>query len=97
MKTQSRTVQQQFITLALTMAWQLALVVLVPVIIGTQLDMLYDTGRLYTFVGLGVALVGSVFVLWQTVRSANRVPVPKLTSSQKRAIKKSYEDEDEAD
>lgn len=76
------------------MSWQLALVVLVPIIMGVKLDKAFHTGSLYTFIGLGVAFAGSAAVMWRAVRTANRLPVPKLTGAQKRAIRKSYEDED---
>ena len=83
-----------FVSMALTMTWQLAIVVLVPILAGTQLDKHMGTGSTYTFVGLGIAVVGSIAVMWRTLQTANQVPVPKLTDAQKRAIKKSYEEED---
>jgi len=83
-----------FVTMALTMSWQLALVILVPIFAGVQLDKAFGTGTVLTFVGLGVALIGSIAVMWRTMQIANRLPVPKLTDAQKRAIKKAYEEED---
>ncbi len=77
------------------MTWQLAVVVLVPVLGGVELDKATGTSSAYVWVGLGVALLGSILVMWRTVRAANRLPVPKLTASQKRAIQKSYEAEDD--
>jgi len=79
--------------MALNMTWQLALVVLVPVVLGVQLDKALDTSFI-TFIGLGVAFVGSAGVMWRTMQVANRLPVPKLTAAQKRAVQKSYEEED---
>lgn len=81
-------------TMALNMSWQLAIVVLVPIIIGVKLDKTYGTQEVWTFIGLGVALVGAILVMWRAVRVANRLPVPKLTEGQKRAIQKQYEEED---
>lgn len=83
-----------FVSMALTMSWQLALVVLVPIFAGAKLDRSVGSGDTYTFVGLGIALIGSIAVMWRTMQTANRIPVPKLTDAQKRAIKKSYEEED---
>ncbi len=80
---------------AATMSWQLALVVLIPVISGAMLDKKLGTAPAGTLVGLAVALVGSVVVIRQAVQAANRIPVPKLTAAQKRAIQKSYEEDDE--
>jgi hypothetical protein len=42
-----------------------------------------------------IALLASIAVMWRTMQVANRLPVPKLTESQRRAIKKSYEEEDD--
>ena len=83
-----------FVSMALTMSWQLALVVLVPILAGVKLDKVFGTGETLTFVGLGVAVLGSVAIMWRTLQVANRLPVPKLTDEQKRAIKKAYEEED---
>lgn len=83
-----------FVSMALTMSWQLAIVVLVPIFAGAKLDKSVGSGETYTFIGLGVALLGSIAVMWRAMQTANRLPVPKLTDAQKRAIKKSYEEED---
>jgi hypothetical protein len=93
-QTKSRKAQSQFVSLGLTMGWQLAVVVLVPVIIGVQLDKTMGTSFVWTFVGLGVALVGSGFVMWRTMQKANSFPVPKLSKDEKRAVQKSYEEDD---
>jgi hypothetical protein len=84
-----------FIVMALNMSWQMAIVFLVPVIGGVKLDKHYDTNYLFTFIGLGVATVGSGLVMWRTLKLANNMPVPKLTAAQKRKIQKEYELEDE--
>jgi F0F1-type ATP synthase assembly protein I len=87
--------KRQFVALALTMSWQLAVVVIVPVLIGVQLDK-HAAGNsyVYTFIGLAIALLGSAAVMWHMLQRANRLPVQKLTDAQKRAIKKSYEEDD---
>lgn len=83
-----------FFSMALNMSWQLAVVVLIPVIGGVWLDKAFNTSHLFTFIGLGVALLGCIAVMWRTMQVANRLPVPKLSAAQKRQIQKSYEDED---
>jgi len=83
-----------FLNLVVNMTWQLAAVVLVPILVGVKLDKVFGTHDTLTFVGLGLALLGSIAVMWRAMQTANRVPVPKLTDAQKRAIKKSYEEED---
>jgi hypothetical protein len=90
----SKTATSIFINMALTMAWQLALVVLMPIIAGVEIDKAAHSGSTFTFIGLGVAVLGSIFVMWRTMQAANKQPVPKLSEAQKKAIKKSYEDED---
>ncbi len=89
------TVQRQFVQMALNMGWQLAVVVLVPVIGGVYLDRALDTAHVFTFVGLALALVGTVIVMWRAMQAANSLPVPKLTDEQKRDIKKAYEEDDD--
>ncbi len=87
--------RQQFLAAALTMSWQLAVVVLVPIIGGVELGKKLGATSAWTFAGLGLALIGSGLVMWQAMQAANRLPVPKLTEAQKRAVQKSYEEEDE--
>ncbi len=91
---QSINARGQFVGMALNMSWQLAIAVLVPILAGVKLDKALRSGYTFTYVGLGLALIGSVAVMWRTMQAANRLPVPKLTAEQKRAIKKAYEDED---
>lgn len=76
------------------MSWQLAIVVIVPIVVGAQLDKHFHAGNLWVFVGLALALMMSTAVVWRMVQLANRLPVPKLTAAEKRAIQKSYEEED---
>jgi len=83
-----------FLALAFNMSWQLAIVVLVPILAGVKLDKALGTHQLLTFVGLGLAVVGAAAVMWRAMQRANRLPVPKLTEAQKRAVKKAYEEED---
>lgn len=77
------------------MSWQLAIVFLIPVIGGVKLDKHFGTSYLFTFIGLGLATLGSGAVMWRTLKVANSMPVPKLTAAQKRKIQKQYEEEDE--
>ena len=88
-------VRRQFVSATITMSWQLAIVVLVPIIGGVELDKAFGTSHVCLFIGLAIAAIGTTVVLWRTAQAANRIPVPKLTEAQRRAIKKSYEEEDE--
>lgn len=83
-----------FIVMALNMSWQLAVVVLLPVIGGAELDKAAGTS-VYLFIGLGLAVVGSAGVMWHAMQVANRLPVPKLTDAERRRIQKQYEEDDE--
>ena len=81
--------------MAVNMTWQLAVVVLVPVIGGVMLDKKLNMSPVLLLVGLAVALLGSIAVMWRTMQTANRLPVPKLTEEQRRAVQKSYEEDDD--
>jgi F0F1-type ATP synthase assembly protein I len=84
-----------FFALAIDMSWKLALVILGPIIGGTYLDNALETAPLFTVIGLLMAVVGSIAVMWQVVKVANRQPVPKLTEAQRRQIREEYEKDDE--
>lgn len=92
---ESRSARNAFFVMTLNMSWQLAIVVVVPLALGAWLDQKFDTGNLWVFVGLAVALVASTAVVWRIVQQASRLPVPKLTNAQRRAIRKQYEEEDD--
>jgi len=94
-RNQTDATRQLFFSSAMNMSWQLALVVLVPVIGGVQLDKAFGTKYVCTFIGLGLALLGSGLVMWRTMQAANRLPVPKLTEAERRRIQKSYEEDDD--
>jgi len=81
--------------MAIDMSWKLAIVVLVPIIGGYELDKHLKTSPAFIIAGFLLAMAGMALVMWQTLQTANSLPVPKLTTDQKRAIKKSYEEDDE--
>lgn len=81
--------------MALDMSWRLAIAVLVPIIGGVELDKRLKTSPTLTIIGFGLAMIGMGLVLWQTLQSANRLPVPKLTAAQRKAIQKQYEEDDD--
>ncbi len=85
-----------FVSMALDMSWRLALVVLVPIVGGFELDKHFKTTPSLTIIGFVVAMAGMGFVLWQALQTANHIPVPKLSAAQKRAIKKQYQEDDDA-
>ena len=78
------------------MSWQLAIVVLVPIIGGVELDKAFGSSHICLFIGLALAAVGTIAVLWRAiVQAADRLPVPKLTDAQRNEIRKSYEEDDD--
>jgi F0F1-type ATP synthase assembly protein I len=90
----SAEIRNQFVTMAVTMTWQLAIAVLVPIIAGVQIGKAVHDETTGVIVGLVVAVTGSVVVMRRTVQAANHVEVPKLTPVQKRAVQKQYEEDD---
>ena len=84
-----------FFVAFLNMSWQLAIAVLVPIIGGVMLDKKLGTPHVFLFVGLALALLGTVLVLWRTMQEANKLPVPKLTDAQRREIQRQYEEDDD--
>ena len=61
-----------FVGMALDMSWRLAIVVLVPVIGGYQLDRTLNTSPALVIVGFVIAMAGTGLVLWQTMQGANK-------------------------
>lgn len=55
--------RSEFYVAALNMGWQLAVVVLLPIVGGYKLDAHYSTLPLWTLVGLVVSLAGSIVVI----------------------------------
>lgn len=71
---QVATAKQAFIASALSMSWQLAAVVLIPVIGGAKLDEHFKTTPLITIVGFIVASIGLVLVLWRQLHVLSPIP-----------------------
>jgi F0F1-type ATP synthase assembly protein I len=60
--------QTQFLVAAMNMSWQLAVVVLVPVIGGFEIDKKLHTLPLLTIVGFVVAMAGMALVVWHQLQ-----------------------------
>jgi F0F1-type ATP synthase assembly protein I len=69
-----------FVGMALDMSWRLALVVLLPIIGGFELDSRLGTTPLITVVGFLIAMVGFGLVLWRTTQAASQMPETKTAS-----------------
>ena len=72
-----------FVSMALDMSWRLAVVVLVPIIGGFELDKQFNTSPLLVVVGFILAMGGMGLVMWQTVQAANEIPVPAVVKPEK--------------
>jgi len=69
----SQTARADFFVAALNMSWQLAIVVLVPIIGGVELDRKLHTSPLLVIVGFVAAMAGTALVLWRALQVANRI------------------------
>jgi F0F1-type ATP synthase assembly protein I len=66
-----------FIGAALDMSWRLAIVVLLPIIGGFELDQHLHMSPFLTIVGFLLAMGGMALVLWQTLQQVNQLTTPK--------------------
>jgi F0F1-type ATP synthase assembly protein I len=71
-----------FISMVLDMTWRLALVVVIPIVIGSYLDTHFKKNYVFMLIGLALALVGAVSVIYQSYKGANR-----LTSGSAKEVK----------
>jgi F0F1-type ATP synthase assembly protein I len=65
--------KQRFFTSALSMSWQLALTVVIPVVAGVKLDQKFDTSPSLTLTGFFLAAFAACMVVWNTVKDVNRL------------------------
>ncbi|HET7630131.1 MAG TPA: AtpZ/AtpI family protein [Candidatus Saccharimonadales bacterium] len=61
-----------FVVMVANMTWQLAVVVIVPVVGGHYVDQALKTEPVWTIVGAVIALLGVIGVLINTVKLADR-------------------------
>ncbi len=66
-----------FMCMAFDMSWRLAIVVLVPIIGGFELDKYFHTSPLLAIVGFVLAMAGMALVLWQMLQTVNNLTVSK--------------------
>ncbi len=69
--------KQQFFSAALGMSWQLAVVVLVPIIGGFKLDESTHSAPIYTIVGFIIAMIGMALVVWRQLQLLSPTPPHK--------------------
>ena len=69
-----------FVSMALDMSWRLAIVVLIPIIGGFELDQHFSVAPLWTITGFLLAMVGMAAVMWQTLQAANKLEIPSAVA-----------------
>ncbi|MFI5270900.1 MAG: AtpZ/AtpI family protein [Candidatus Saccharimonadales bacterium] len=74
-----KTAKAEFVSATLNMSWQLALVVLIPIIGGFELDKKLNMTPLLTIVGFFIAMIGMGVVVWKQFQ----LVTPKVTPSNK--------------
>jgi F0F1-type ATP synthase assembly protein I len=68
--------RSQFASAAIGMGWQLAVVVLIPIVGGYKLDVLLDSVPVWTLVGLIVAMAGSILVIRRALAAFGNFSLP---------------------
>lgn len=58
----------EFIAAALNMSWQLAIVVIVPILVGSQMDKRLDLTPTMTVLGFIVAMAGTGYIMWKQMQ-----------------------------
>jgi F0F1-type ATP synthase assembly protein I len=65
--------RRDFFVAALTMSWQLAIVVLVPLIGGFKLDETFNTSPVLTLAGFFLAMGGTAAIVWRQLQRLSPV------------------------
>jgi len=68
--------RRNFFGAALNMSWQLAVVVLIPIIGGHYLDVATETAPLFTLVGFFFAMAGTAAVVWHQLQTLSPAQPP---------------------
>ncbi len=66
------TAKQQFLSASMSMGWQLAGMVLIPVIIGVKLDEHFSSSPSYTLAALVLAVGGAVLIIRKTIKQVDQ-------------------------
>ena len=69
----------QFLSATLTMSWQLAIMVLIPIVGGFELDKKLHTKPFLTIVGCLLAVAGVVNVVWRQYKVVMALPTTSAT------------------
>ena len=64
--------RNMFYAATVSMGWQLAVTVLVPVFIGVKLDDHFNSAPSYTLAALFIAAGGACYVVWKTIKQVGQ-------------------------
>lgn len=87
----AKSARRDFLIAASNMSWQLAVVVLVPIIGGFKLDEYLNTVPTLTIIGFVLAMAGMAVVVWRQLQLYS----PKITEADIKAAKRLRDVEDE--
>ena len=73
----SKDASQVFISMAVDMSWKLAIAVLVPVILGAELDKRHKDSHWFLIGGLVIAIILATLVIKRSYKEANDLTVDK--------------------
>ena len=73
------------VSLSISMGWQLAVVVLAPLLGGHFIDKKMDSAPIWTIVGLAVAMAGMIVVVKRTLQQLNKYMEATPTKDEKTA------------
>ncbi len=73
-----------------TMGWKLAIMILIPIFIGTQLDNRFDTKPSFTLAAFFIAIFGASLLIYKTYNELNAQAALEEAnnSKQKKSVKK---------
>jgi F0F1-type ATP synthase assembly protein I len=64
--------RRMFVVSTLNMGWQLAGMVIIPVLVGVKLDLKFDSKPSYTLAALVIAIFGSIIVIKNNINRVNK-------------------------
>ncbi len=64
--------KRQFVVSSISMGWQLAGAVIIPVFIGVKLDQRFNSRPSYTLAALVIAVGGAIYIIQKTIDQVNK-------------------------
>lgn len=71
------------------MGWRLAVMVLIPLFIGVQIDKRFDTSPNFTLGAFFIAIAGAGYLIWKTYQGMQREQLLADMKKSKRNVKRS--------